>query len=108
MGRTLSKACGLGLVVVLIAAFIIQVCAQKNSPSPSEAPLLLTGTIPHIGQVQAAVRALRNAADRGFLCSPNTLNSDPWFASVRKYPRFTSLRDAIERQVKTARLEFEK
>jgi tetratricopeptide (TPR) repeat protein len=62
----------------------------------------------HMGQAQAAVRAMRNAADRGFLCSPNTLNSDPWFARVRKHPRFTSLRDAIERQVMTARLEFEK
>ena len=35
MERTLRKVCGLGLVVVLIAAFTIQVCAQKNSPSPS-------------------------------------------------------------------------
>lgn len=38
--------CGLGLVVVLIAAFTIQVCAQKSPPSPSEAPLVLTGAIP--------------------------------------------------------------
>ena len=62
----------------------------------------------YIGQAQAAVRALRKAADRGFSCSPNTLNSDPWFARVRKHPQFLSLRDAIERQVETARLEFEK
>src|ERR1019366_8379566 len=46
MERTLRKACGLGLVVVLIAGFTIQVCAQKNSPPPSAAPLVLTGAIP--------------------------------------------------------------
>ena len=38
--------CGLGLVLVLIATFTIQVCAQKHSPPPSEAPLVLTGAIP--------------------------------------------------------------
>jgi DNA-binding beta-propeller fold protein YncE len=36
---------GLGLVLVLIAACTIQVCAQKNAPPPS-APLVLTGAIP--------------------------------------------------------------
>jgi DNA-binding beta-propeller fold protein YncE len=46
MEITLRKVWGLGLLVVLIAAFTIQVCAQNNSPSPSEAPLVLTGAIP--------------------------------------------------------------
>jgi len=42
----LTKGCGIGLVLVLIAAFAIQVCAQQVSPSPSAAPLVLTGAIP--------------------------------------------------------------
>jgi outer membrane protein assembly factor BamB len=46
MERTLRKACGLGLGLVLVVAFSIQVCAQKNSPPPSFAPLVLTGAIP--------------------------------------------------------------
>ena len=46
MGRTMRKACGLGLGLVLVVAFSIQVCAQKNSPPPSAAPLVLTGAIP--------------------------------------------------------------
>jgi DNA-binding winged helix-turn-helix (wHTH) protein/tetratricopeptide (TPR) repeat protein len=60
------------------------------------------------GHAQVAIRALRNAAESGFLCSPETLSRDPWFASVRVHPEFPSLLDAIERQVETARLEFEK
>jgi DNA-binding beta-propeller fold protein YncE len=43
---TLRKACGLGFGVALIVAFSIQVCAQKNSPPHSAAPLVLTGAIP--------------------------------------------------------------
>jgi hypothetical protein len=46
MERTLRKACGLALGLVLVVAFSIQVCAQKNSPPPSAAPLVLTGAIP--------------------------------------------------------------
>jgi hypothetical protein len=34
------------VVLVLVVAFSIQVCAQKNSPPPSAAPLVLTGAIP--------------------------------------------------------------
>ena len=44
MEMTLRKACGLGMA--LIVAFSIQVCAQKDSPPPSAAPLVLTGAIP--------------------------------------------------------------
>jgi DNA-binding beta-propeller fold protein YncE len=46
MERTLRKARGVGLGLVLIAAFSIQLSAQKNSPPPSAAPLVFTGAIP--------------------------------------------------------------
>jgi len=42
----LRKVCGLGLVLVLVAGFTTQVCAQKNSHPPSVDPLVLTGAIP--------------------------------------------------------------
>src|ERR1700686_4895097 len=46
MEMTLRKACGLGLGMALIVAFSIQVCAQKDPPPHSAAPLVLTGAIP--------------------------------------------------------------
>jgi hypothetical protein len=39
-----GKACG--LVLALISSLAVQMCAQKNSPSPRAAPLVLTGAIP--------------------------------------------------------------
>ncbi len=42
----MRKVCGLGAVLLLIAAFTIRVCAQKSSPPPSAVPLVLTGAIP--------------------------------------------------------------
>jgi DNA-binding winged helix-turn-helix (wHTH) protein/tetratricopeptide (TPR) repeat protein len=61
-----------------------------------------------IGHAQAAIRALRNAAESGFLCPPETLNGDPWFAAVRTHPEFSSLLTVIVRQVEIARHEFDK
>lgn len=46
MERTLRRACGFGLGLVLVVAFTIRACAQKNSPPPTTAPLVLTGAIP--------------------------------------------------------------
>lgn len=42
----MRKARGLSLALVLVVAFTIRVCAQRNSPPPSAAPLVLTGAIP--------------------------------------------------------------
>jgi hypothetical protein len=46
MEMTLRKACGLGLGMALIVAFSTQLCAQKDSPPHTAAPLVLTGAIP--------------------------------------------------------------
>jgi DNA-binding beta-propeller fold protein YncE len=46
MEKPLRKLRGLGLVLLSIVALGIQVCAQKNSPPPNAAPLVLTGAIP--------------------------------------------------------------
>src|ERR1700686_4281361 len=46
MEKTLRREFGTGLVLLVIAARSIQVCAQKNSPPPNAAPLVLTGAIP--------------------------------------------------------------
>ncbi len=42
----MRKVLGLGLLLVLTAAFTIQVCGQKNPAPPSAIPLVLTGAIP--------------------------------------------------------------
>ncbi|HLX84007.1 MAG TPA: YncE family protein [Terriglobales bacterium] len=42
----MRRLCGFRVVSVLIAVFTVQSFAQKNSPPPSTAPLVLTGAIP--------------------------------------------------------------
>ena len=51
--------------------------------------------------------ALRQAARSGFVCAPNTLNSDPWLSELRKHSDFESLLTTAETLVEEARLSFD-
>lgn len=43
------------------------------------------------GLIDAALSALQQAAERGFLCASSTLESDPWLEPVREHSGFTAL-----------------
>jgi hypothetical protein len=55
----------------------------------------------------SAVRALKQAAQSGFVCSPQTLNSDAWLTALRKHSEFGSLLHTAETLVEEARSSFE-
>jgi hypothetical protein len=42
----LRKVRGVGLILGVISAFTIQMCAQTSTPPPRPAPFVLTGAIP--------------------------------------------------------------
>ncbi len=54
-----------------------------------------------------AVSALKTAAESGFVCAPDTLNSDPWLNAVRKHPEFGSILSTAEGLVQDARSSIE-
>jgi tetratricopeptide (TPR) repeat protein len=60
-----------------------------------------------IGLADSAVRALGRAAQLGFVCSPDTLNSDAWLSALRGHPEFRSLLSTAETLVQEARSSFE-
>lgn len=56
----------------------------------------------YLGLVDPAVNTLTRAAQSGFICAPETLNSDPWLGALRKHSGFPCLlRDAEKRVEKT-------
>jgi len=59
-----------------------------------------------IGLADSAVRALKRAAQLGFVCAPNTLNSDVWLSALREHPEFGSLLSTAETLVEEARSSF--
>jgi hypothetical protein len=55
----------------------------------------------------SAVKALKQAAQSGFVCAPETLSSDAWLRALRKHPEFGSLLSTTETLVEQARSSFE-
>src|ERR1700730_334686 len=47
-------------------------------------------------QVDSAIKALKQAAQSGFVCAPETLSSDAWLRALRKHPEFGSLLSTAE------------
>lgn len=60
-----------------------------------------------MGLPDLAVSALRRAAQSGFVCPPNTLNSDAWLSALRGHSEFGSLLNTAESLVAEARSSFE-
>lgn len=55
----------------------------------------------------SALNALKQAAQSGFVCAPQTLNSDVWLSALRKHPEFNVLLSTAEALVEEARSSFE-
>jgi DNA-binding winged helix-turn-helix (wHTH) protein len=60
-----------------------------------------------IGRADSAVTALKRAAQSGFVCAPDTLNSDVWLRTLREHPEFSSILSTAETRAEEARSSFE-
>ena len=59
-----------------------------------------------MGLADSAVKALKRAARSGFICAPNTLNSDLWLSALQKHPEFGSLLNTAETLIEEAQSSF--
>jgi DNA-binding winged helix-turn-helix (wHTH) protein len=57
----------------------------------------------HIRAVDASIKALQQAASAGFICAPETLNSDRWLRPLRKHRQFPQLLSNAEAAVAKAK-----
>jgi DNA-binding winged helix-turn-helix (wHTH) protein len=55
----------------------------------------------------SAIATLKTATESGFVCAPDTLNSDPWLNPVRRHAEFGSILSNAERLVQDARSNIE-
>jgi DNA-binding winged helix-turn-helix (wHTH) protein/tetratricopeptide (TPR) repeat protein len=80
-----------------------------DNADASREPEILVYFARHYSYVRAldsAVGALQKAARCGFVCSPDTLESDAWFLPLRKHAKFGSLLRDAEVLVGQARSSF--
>jgi tetratricopeptide (TPR) repeat protein len=60
----------------------------------------------HLGRAALAVRSLRQASQAGFVCPPETLQTDPWLSSLRKQRGFSALLVEAQSMVSEAESTF--
>ena len=60
----------------------------------------------HLGLAAPAARSVLKAMQAGFVCAPETLISDPWFAALRKYRGFDAILNEARTRVSQAELIF--
>lgn len=58
-------------------------------------------------RMSAAFAALRETAKAGFVCSPKTLQRDPWLRPLRRHREFRLLVRSADNLVETAQASFE-
>jgi hypothetical protein len=56
-----------------------------------------------MGLATLAIDALQRGAQAGFVCAPETLNSDVWLEAIRKHPNFGLLFEDSTRRVTATR-----
>jgi len=56
----------------------------------------------------SAARSVRRAMQAGFVCAPETLQNDRWFASLRKYRGFAGLLAEVRTQVAESELQYQR
>jgi hypothetical protein len=60
-----------------------------------------------MGKIELAIRGLKKAAETGFVCAPQTFNSDAWLHPLREHPKFGPLLRNSENRIRKAQGHFE-
>ncbi len=68
-----------------------------------EAMVYLARHYGQMGMADLAIDALKQSAEAGFTCAPETLRADPWLGSVRTHPGFSSILAESEMHVAQVR-----
>ena len=60
-------------------------------PQEPEILVYLARQYSYIGSPDSSIKALKRAAQSGFVCAPGTLQSDAWLSAARAHPEFVSV-----------------
>jgi DNA-binding winged helix-turn-helix (wHTH) protein len=81
----------------------VRLMEEANANREPEVLIYFARHYSRMKMADRAVKALKMAAESGFVCAPDTLNSDPWLSAVRKHAEFGSILSTAERLVHDAR-----
>jgi DNA-binding winged helix-turn-helix (wHTH) protein len=84
----------------------VRLMAAADTAHEPETLLYFARHYAHLGLAAPAARSLRQAAQAGFICAPETLQGDPWLDSLRKYRGFNAMLTELQSLVREAESTF--
>ncbi len=107
MGRTVLETTEPGgpPIAMKIRRILLDSANQELSPV-TEILLYFARHYARLKKSGLAITALKQAAQSGFVCAPQTLTSDPWFSTLQKHPQFNALRDSMQTLINEAQSNF--
>ena len=85
----------------------VKLMEEANITREPEILLYFARHYARMGEGDLAIRALKKAAETGFVCAPQTFNSDVWLRPLREHPKFSSLLRNSENRIREAQGSFE-
>ncbi len=85
----------------------VKLMEQVDTAREPEILLYFARHYSRIGEADLAVQALRQAAEAGFVCAPQTLNSDSWLRPLHQHSAFNSLVKDFEHRIREARASLD-
>jgi DNA-binding winged helix-turn-helix (wHTH) protein len=85
----------------------IKLMRAANTTREPEILLYFARHYARLNKPELAITALKQAAQSGFVCAPQTLTSDPWFSTLRKHPQFNALHDSMQTLADEAQSSFD-
>jgi len=99
----------MGSLLALLEGRVAEAVHIMDETDTSGDPEILVYFARHYAELRqpnSAVRALKLAAQSGFICAPSTLTSDGWLSKLRKHSEFGSLLNGARRLVQEAQLSL--
>jgi DNA-binding winged helix-turn-helix (wHTH) protein len=84
----------------------ITLMQSANTTREPEILLYFARHYSRLKKSELAITALKQAAQSGFVCAPQTLTSDPWFSTLKKHPEFNALQDSLQTLINEAQSNF--
>ena len=78
-----------------------------NSPREPELLIYLARQYSYIGAANEAIRMIRQSAEWGFVCAPETLDSDQWLGAARAHSDFPAVLESAAQSRENSRRVWE-
>ena len=90
------------------SATAVRVMKQADTSMQPEVVMYFARHYAYLNEPDLAIQSIQFALKSGFVCSPDVLRHDPWFASVRSHPDAKDLSEQLDGNIRDSRAVLQK